>query len=364
MKKIMTLIGIRPDIIRMSSVIKKLDQHFDHKVVWSGQHYDDALFKNFFEEFGLRTPDFNLNCGVSARDHFDQLINGWRALNSFCSSFKPDAIIFLGDSNTVLFSIPLKKNGHKIVHIEAGMRSGDRMMMEEINRTCCDNVADIFFTYHHNYSLNLIREGKNRDNIFNVGNTIVEPCLEVVRNNGLKKIQPTRDFVLLDIHRNENITNRRRLKKILDFASYVGHGCNLPVFMLGFNRTLKLIKEFEIKQHDNISVIPLKSFVDHTIAEYNAYCIISDSGTDQEQAALLKTPVIVPRDYTERPESVDSGCSYMLTSVTNFFFWKDAIRWLKEYYMNVPVHNYGQMTRWLGDGNTSNNIVQKLKDII
>ena len=348
-KTILTVTGIRPDFIRMSEIFKKLDKNFNHILIHSGQHFDRLLSDVFFEELEIRQPDYNLEIGGEGKEHFHQtselsvkLIELIRSEN-----LNPDIILFLGDSNSVTCAVDLKKEGYTIGHIEAGMRSYDRRMLEEINRVVCDHCSDYLFVYHENYKQKALREGIPEENIFVVGNTIVE-VVKKLGYDGPKK----KDTVLLDIHRPENFKYENRLRNIIKYANKVSDEYLVNVKMLGFGRTLKKIKEFDIDLGD-IEVVDLMSFKNYTKEVYNSKFIISDSGTAQEEPALLGTPVVVPRDYTERPESVENNCSIMLD--VNGTNWSNAEAWL-------TINCSKSKTQWLGDGTTSERIIKILKD--
>jgi len=269
------------------------------------------------------------------------------------NNLKPDIILFLGDSNSVLCSVPLKKEGYKIGHIESGMRSHDLRMFEEINRKVCDTVADFCFVYHENYKENLIKENKKINQIFNVGNTIKE----VVENFSKKFVfcDKTNEFILLDIHRPENFKDSTRLNNIIEFANFCGEFYDKPVHMLNFKRTIKFINDFEIDLK-NIKIIPLMGYKEYIEKSFNAKLIVSDSGTAQEEPCLLKTPVIVPRDFTERPESITHSCSIML----------DVMNINKNYYEKVLLSSEDLTfdANWLGNGFTSEKICTILDKVL
>jgi len=175
MKTVVTITGIRPDFIRMAEIFKKLDENFNHILIHTGQHYDKLLSDVFFDELEIRKPDYVLNTGQESSNHFDQLsyLSKHVPLLFKEKNINPDIILFLGDSNTSGVAFPLKKEGYKIGHIEAGMRSFDKRMLEEINRTVCDHCSDILFVYHDEYKRFLEKENITK-NVFVVGNTIVE----------------------------------------------------------------------------------------------------------------------------------------------------------------------------------------------
>jgi UDP-N-acetylglucosamine 2-epimerase (non-hydrolysing) len=349
MKTVVTVSGIRPDFIRMSEIFKKLDNNFNHILIHSGQHFDKLLSDVFFEELDIRKPDYNLGIGGVGKEHFHQSSELSIKLIELLRYQKidPDIILFLGDSNSVTVSVPLKKEGYKIGHIEAGMRSYDRRMLEEINRVVCDHCSDLLFVYHENYKNKAIKEGISEDNIFVVGNTIVE----VVKKLNFDEISK-RDRILLDIHRPENFNHKERLKTIVELGNRLSKSHGIPIKMLSFKRTMNKLKEFDIHL-GNIEVVDLMSFKKYTKSVYHSKFIISDSGTAQEEPALLGTPVIVPRDYTERPESVENNCSIMFDVENNG--WDVVEAWL---YLNC----YKSDTKWLGEGKTSDKIIQILKN--
>lgn len=357
MKTVLTVTGIRPDFIRMSEIFKKLDENFNHILIHTGQHFDKLLSDVFFDELEIRKPDYNLEIGGPGKEHFHQSADLSVKLIELIrkENLNPDIILFLGDSNSVTSAVPLKKEGYKIGHIEAGMRSYDKRMLEEINRIVCDHCSDFLFVYHDNYKEKAVKENINPDSVFVVGNTIVEVA---------KKYKPTepklRDRIVLDIHRPENFKYKNRLENILEYANDMGQKYEMPVFMLGFKRTLDYIKEFGIDMSKyphitDVSLLPFKAYL-HQV--YHSKFIISDSGTAQEEPAILDTPVIVPRDYTERPESVESNCSFMINvNEKNHISWDSSESWLL---LNCEKRDI----KWLGNGNTSDLIIDILKNKI
>ena len=345
-KVVVTITGIRPDFIRMSELFKKFDDQFFHVLVHTGQHYDPLLSDVFFRD---RRPDFTLETGRTSTNHYEQLSYLSVAIPRLFADegIRPDLIVFLGDSNTVGVSFPLKKQVYRICHIEAGMRSGDRRMLEEINRTVCDHCSDIHFVYHDEYKKNLERENI-RDHVYVVGNTIVEVARQ------FRFTEPKRlDTILLDIHRPENFQDPDRLRAIIHFANECFDRYAIPVNVLYFKRFMDSISTHAISL-GNVRVIPLMSQSDYLETVYHARCLVSDSGTGQEEPALFGTRVIVPRDFTERPQSYATNCSFHLT--LNPLNSADAFEWLeKEYTMD---------TEWLGDGTTSDQIVTRIKDFL
>lgn len=354
MKNVVTVTGIRPDFIRMSEIFKKLDSEFNHTLIHTGQHFDNLLSDIFFKDLNIRKPDFNLKIGGPGKTHYHQSSELSVKLVELIKTLdpQPDIILFLGDSNSVVSAMPLKKEGYTIGHIEAGMRSGDKRMLEEINRTVCDHCSDYHFVYHEHYKQNLIAENLPEENIHVVGNTIVE----VFRNNFNLNKPSNNSHIVLDIHRPENFKYRDRLRQIVFYANLMQETYDVPVYLLKFKRTMQALKEFNIKLK-HVDLKNLMSYKEFLEFQYDSLFIISDSGTAQEEPALMNKPVIVPRDFTERPESIANNCSYMLNLDLNKLMStiSDILNWLE--------HRPTMSAEWLGNGNTSELIMNQLKKL-
>jgi len=335
----------------MSQIIKELDgaSWCNHILIHSGQHYDNLLSGIFFEDLRIRSPDFNLSIGAAGKKHYEQQADlGVKIIECIKENrFDPDVILFLGDSNSVLASVPLRKEGFKIGHIEAGMRSYDERMLEEINRKVCDHVSNYLFVYHKNYKEKAMKEGVSGDKIFIVGNTIVEPLKSIADLS----YEGSASHILLDIHRPENFNYESRLKAIVEFASQCHLETGIPVMMLRFSRTIKAVEKFGIDLK-NIEVIDLMGYKKFVKFMQDSKFIISDSGTAQEEPAILNVPVLVPRDFTERPESILNNNSRLLV-VEDKSDYKLALDW--------ALHPRDASSEWLGDGNTSKAIVNILE---
>jgi UDP-N-acetylglucosamine 2-epimerase len=343
---VMTVSGIRPDFIRMSAIFKELDGRFNHVLVHTGQHYDDLLSGVFFKELDIRDPDYVLCAGRNGGTHYDQLSYLSVALPKLMAeeNLQPDLILFLGDSNTVCVSLPLRKAGYRIGHVEAGMRSGDGRMLEEINRTVCDHCSDLHMVYHVDYLENLRRENITT-NVRVVGNTIVEVCRPLVPA-GTKE----RRLILLDIHRPENFAYAGRMRAILSYAIGCARRYGVPVQMLKFHGTCKALDAsyHELGPVQLVDLLPYKAYLS---AVYHSVFLISDSGTAQEEAALLGTPVVVPRDYTERPQSMANECSFML-KVGDRASEEASHAWLAD----IAAGHRVMRTEWLGSGATAREV--------
>jgi UDP-N-acetylglucosamine 2-epimerase len=349
-KTIVSITGIRPDFIRMAEVFKRLDQDFNHILIHTGQHYDQYLTDVFFQQLHIRTPDYTLNTGKESKNHYQQLSYLCVIIPELLqfNNIKPDLIVFLGDSNTAAVSLVLKKEGYKICHIEAGMRSGDKRMLEEINRITCDHCSDLLFVYHQDYMENLRLENIT-DNVYVVGNTITEI---------VNKIKPQlssgypKDLILLDIHRPENFLYPKRLEAIIEFAHLSGLRYGVPVKILYFKRLVDSLEKEHISLKD-IQMIPLMGYREYLETLLRCKFLISDSGTGQEEPALLGVPVVVPRDFTERPQSYQNNCSVKLcVEAENYDFcweWYDTLE-----------NKGGIRTDWMGNGDTSKKIIDHI----
>jgi UDP-N-acetylglucosamine 2-epimerase len=357
MKTVISITGIRPDFIRMSEIFKKLDKNFNHILIHTGQHYDKLLSDVFFKELNIRNPDYVLETGKNGKTHYHQL--GYLSVAILevikNNNLHPDIILFLGDSNTVCASLPLKKEGYIIGHIEAGMRSFDKRMLEELNRTTCDHCSDILFVYHDDYKKQLYNENI-KNNVHVVGNTIVEVCKPIIEK--LFETIKKNNMILLDVHRPENFKYPNRLKNIISYANKCSQKYNLPVKMLKFHGTCNSLIDNNINL-DCIELIDLMSYNEYLTTIYNCKFIISDSGTAQEEPSLLNTPVIVPRNFTERPQSINSNCSYLL-NVDDLCNVNESYIYLNNIFENILTFDVS----WLGDGNTSDLIINELNKFL
>jgi len=354
MTTIVTITGIRPDFIRMSKVFEKLDEHFEHIMIHTGQHYDDELSKIFFKELKIRTPDFVLETGKKSRSHYEQLSYLSTSVIELLKKkqIEPALILFLGDSNSAMVSAPLFKEGYRIGHIEGGMRSYDRRMPEEVNRVICDYVSDYVFVYTKLYKERLVKENKNPQNIFVVGNTIVEVVRQYIPTGAR-----SRRYILADIHRNENLKDPEQYNHILAFLNQLGGKLGLKVKLVRFRRGERLIERYNLlNDKKNIELVGPYGFLDYLNLQYNAYGIVSDSGTSQEECPLLGVPVAIPRNATERPESVEFGNSIMLGETSPIEkMVKQTVKFFETYSVSA------KQLQWLGDGRTSERIVSILK---
>ena len=354
-KTIVTITGIRPDFIRMSFIFKELDANFNHILIHTGQHFDENLSGAFFRQLNIRAPDYTLDTGKNTANHFEQLAYLSTAIPNLFKEHNivPDLILFLGDSNSVGVAFPLKKAGYKIGHIEAGMRSYDKRMLEEINRTVCDHCSDILFVYHEDYRQQLAQENITK-NVHVVGNTIVEPF--TLFQHEIFATKKRGNMILMDIHRPENFNYPERLKSILQFGNLCSRKYGLPIKLLYFKRLKDSIDKYGLESDlGNIEIINLMPYKEYLDTIYHCKFIISDSGTAQEEPALLKTPVIVPRDFTERPQSIANNCSIQFAAENDNS--EEMFEWLTR----IKTGELEMRVEWLGDGNTSKTVVEYLR---
>ena len=351
---VITVTGIRPDFIRMSKVFERLDETFTHTMIHTGQHYDDELSKVFFRELKIRTPDYTLSTGIESQNHYEQLSYLTTALIELLKEKKlnPAIILFLGDSNSALVSAPLFKEGYRIGHIEGGMRSYDRRMPEEVNRVICDYVSDLVFVYTPLYKERLIKENKRPDDIHVVGNTIVE-VVKQYRPRGKKRA----DVIVADIHRSENLKDPDQYNHILGYLNELGAKAQKKVALVRFRRGVRLIDEHNLLEGKPwVSLVGPYGFLDYLDLQYHAFGVVSDSGTSQEECPLLKVPVAVPRNFTERPESIEFGNSILVgetRAITTMV--GETLDFFAHYSMSP------EQVAWLGDGKTSQSIARILE---
>jgi UDP-N-acetylglucosamine 2-epimerase (non-hydrolysing) len=308
--KVVTILGTRPEIIRLSIITKKLDALCDHIVVCTDQNYDPLLSDIFFNELKVRKPDYY----EGARGTFgEQIVIILKESEEIIRKEKPDRFLVLGDTNSSLSAIVAKRLGVPVYHMEAGNRCYDDRVPEEVNRRIIDHSSDILLPYTQNSKENLIKEGIPNNRIYVTGN----PIFEVLSHNAdaigksiickTLKIKEKRYF-LVTLHREENVDNVMRLQQ---FVEAFDQACALfshPVIWSVHPRTAKLLKRNHIspKNKKVIMIEPLGLF-DFIHLEKHAFCVLTDSGTVQEECCIFKIPTVTLRDTTERPETIEAG---------------------------------------------------------
>ena len=308
--KLMTIVGTRPEIIRLSAVIKCADKYFDHILVHTGQNYDYTLNQIFFEDLKLREPDYFLeSVGQNLGETMGNIIS---KSYSLMADLKPDALLILGDTNSALSAISAKRLKIPIFHMEAGNRCWDWNVSEMINRKIVDHISDINMPYTEHSRRYLISEGIDGKTIFVTGS----PMREVLRDHmddilksdvlerlGLKK----RQYILVSAHREENIDIEDNFMDLMNAINHIAETYNMPVIYSTHPRSKKFIEMRDFKFHPLVQSMKPFGFLDYNMRQMNAYCVLSDSGTLSEESAMLGFPGVLLRTSTERPEVLDKG---------------------------------------------------------
>jgi len=308
--KVMTIIGTRPEIIRLSEVMKACDKYFDHLIVHTGQNWDYTLNQVFFEDLELREPNYYLDSvGKSLGETMGNIIaKSYEVL----AKEKPDAVLLLGDTNSALSAISAKRLKIPIFHMEAGNRCFDQNVPEEINRKIVDHISDINLPYTEHSRRYLLSEGIRKEHIYVTGS----PMAEVLHKNKAKiessKILETlklkKDkYILVSAHREENIDNENNFDSLMTALNNIAERYKLPVIYSTHPRSLKKLEARSFKLHPLIQNLKPFGFFDYNKLQQDSFCVLSDSGTLSEESAILGFNGILIRTSTERPEVLDKG---------------------------------------------------------
>ncbi len=310
MLKVMTVVGTRPEIIRLSKIIPKLDQYCNHHFIYTGQNWDKNLKDIFFEEFNLRKPDNELRLNTFAiGEQLGKIID---FVIKEIGKFQPSKMLVLGDTNSVLgAAIAAKRCGVPVYHMEAGNRCFDQNVPEETNRKMIDHISDIHLPYTQNSKQYLIQEGINPSKIFVTGNPIIEVMeLNWVEENDSYKT----DYMLATIHRNENTNTKEKIYNIFKFLNVIGKNFNLPV-MLSIHPRIKDYHDEYGERFPWVKGFVPKKFNDFIQMEVKARCVFTDSGTVQEECSILEVPCVTIRNTTERPETIECGSNVVFNDI-------------------------------------------------
>jgi UDP-N-acetylglucosamine 2-epimerase (non-hydrolysing) len=340
MKTVLTIIENIHDSIRMSSIFKKLDIHFNHIIV-----YTEPLSRIISDELKIRQPDYTLTTDKVSNKQY-QFGNLSASIIDLIKEYAllPDIILFFGDSDATCLSLPLKKEGYLIGHIEAGGRSGNKNS-KEINQIVCDHCSDILFVNGDDYRDNLVRENI-KNNIYVVGNTIVEVCTPLLPIGDSLNI-----LILVDIRHPDNFKSHDKMENILFYANKCAKTYGLPVKMLNYSDTTKYLEKFQLDL-GLIEIIDSSSYKTNLLMIHHCKFMIADS--EIEEPFLMKTPVIVPRNYTEIPKYINE----FILDVNYLSNEKESILWLEEIFCGKKEIDIS----CLGDYNTSDEIVQILNN--
>lgn len=312
--KVITLIGTRPEIIKLSRVLAKLDSVVEHRIIHTGQNYDYELNKIFFDDLGIRKPDYFLN--VASSGAIETISNVLYKVDEVLEIEKPDALLLLGDTNSGLGVIAAKKRKIPIFHMEAGNRCFDQRVPEEINRKVIDHLSDINMPYSTIAREYLLREGIPPDQIIKTGSPMFE-VLSFYRDKiessfilTKLQVQPNQYFVL-STHREENVDQPEKLLQICAILDRICDIYKFPILFSLHPRTQNRLNSLGIRLHPLVHVMKPLGFFDYIHLQKRAFCVISDSGTITEESSILSFPAINIREAHERPEGMEEGAVIM-----------------------------------------------------
>ena len=316
--KVMTIVGTRPEIIKMSAIIKKCDQYFNHILVHTGQNYDYQLNEIFFQDLGLRAPDYYL--GVVGKNIGETMGNVISKAYDLMSEIKPDAIIVLGDTNSCLSIISAKRLKIPIFHMEAGNRCKDENLPEEVIRRIVDVTSDVNLCYSENARRYILDSGVKPEYTYVVGSPMAEVLsanIEKIKNSDvLKRLGLTKGkYILLSAHREENIDIENNFFSLMNAVNAMAEKYNMPILYSCHPRSKKFIEQRGFKFDKRVIQHQPLGFHDYNNLQLNAFCVVSDSGTIPEEAGYLKFPAVSIRTSTERPEAMDKGV-FIIGSIT------------------------------------------------
>lgn len=315
--KVMTVVGTRPEIIRLSRVMAALDhsEAIEHIIIHTGQNYDYELNQIFFEDLGIRKPDFFLNAaGATATETVGQILI---KIDPLLESEKPDAFLVLGDTNSCLCAIPAKKRHIPIFHMEAGNRCFDQRVPEETNRKIVDHISDINLTYSDIAREYLLREGLPADRIIKTGS----PMFEVL-NHYLPEIKASdilntlhleeNKYFVISAHREENINSEKNFKGLMESLNLIAEKYGYPIIVSTHPRTQKMIDSKNIEMRPEVQFLKPMGFNDYNALQMKSFAVLSDSGTISEESSTLNFPALNIRDAHERPEAMEEASVMMV----------------------------------------------------
>lgn len=321
--KVMTVIGTRPEIIRLSEVIKKCDKYFEQVLVHTGQNYDYTLNQIFFEDLGLRQPDYYLDAVGS--DLGETIGNIIAKSYKLMTEVKPDAFLVLGDTNSALAAISAKRLKVPIFHMEAGNRCFDENLPEETNRRIVDHIADVNLCYSEHARRYLNAEGTAKERTYVTGSPMAEVLSanmeKIMASNVLEKLGLEKGkYILLSAHREENIDNEKNFFALMEAVNQMAETYQMPIIYSTHPRSKKFIELRNFKFHPLVRSLEPFGFSDYNHLQMNAFCVVSDSGTLPEESSYFNAkgypfPAVCIRTSTERPEAIDKG-NFILGSIT------------------------------------------------
>ncbi len=315
--KVMTVVGTRPEIIRLSRVMAALDhsEAIEHIIVHTGQNYDYELNQIFFDDLGIRKPDFFLNAaGATATETVGQILI---KIDPLLETEKPDAFLVLGDTNSCLCAIPAKKRHIPIFHMEAGNRCFDQRVPEETNRKIVDHVSDINLTYSDIAREYLLREGLPADRIIKTGSPMYEVLHhylpEITASTILNKLNlKQHQYFVVSAHREENINSEKNFKGLMESLNLIADKYHYPIIVSTHPRTQKMIDSKQIEMRPEVQFLKPMGFNDYNALQLNSFAVLSDSGTISEESSTLNFPALNIREAHERPEAMEEASVMMV----------------------------------------------------
>ena len=313
--KIATILGTRPEIIRLAECIKLFDKYFDHILIHTGQNYDYELNEIFFEDLGLKKPNYFLE--AAGKNASETVGNILIKIDPILGQEKPDAFLVLGDTNSCLCAIPAKKRKIPIFHMEAGNRCFDQRVPEETNRKIVDHVSDINLTYSSIAREYLLREGLPPDRVIKTGSPMYEVLHKflpkIQDSNVLEKLNLEKHkFFVVSSHREENISNPKNFRGLIDSLNQIAETYDYPIIVSTHPRTRNMLNDKNLKTHKNIQFLKPLGFSDYNALQMHSFAVLSDSGTISEESSILNFRALNIRDAHERPEAMEEASVMMV----------------------------------------------------